>query len=574
MEYAGLTNQDIKKILSESGLVDEVKLEEALAEATRTEAPLSDVIISHGLVPASALPKLIAELLDIKFVSLSGNLPTQEILAYIPEVIARKKRLVPFKKDEAGLHLAMTDPTDLEMINFIERKDGVPVVAYGVSGDDMDIVLELYGKGLTDILNESLREINSGDGLIQEGDDEKIELPVIQVVKKIITQAYRNRASDVHIEPRENGDSVVRFRIDGALHDVAQIPKQLHPQVISRIKVMSKLRTDEHQAPQDGKIAFSLEAEKLDVDIRVSIVPVLEGEKAVLRLLAERSRQFSLSSIGLNEDNLKKVEQAYAKPYGMVLATGPTGCGKTTTLYGILKLLNKRRVNIMTIEDPVEYDLEGVSQIQVNAKAQLTFATGLRSILRQDPNIILVGEIRDGETAGIAVNLGLTGHLVLSTLHTNDSATAIPRLIDLGIEPFLIASTVNAVIAQRLVRKIHENCRMSEKISARDVSNKIGWERTEKIFGVSQDSAETFIDFYRGKGCEGCQGTGYHGRVGIFEVMDVDDEMRQAISQNKDAGFLHDIAVKNGMVTLLEDGLLKVKMGLTTIDEVLGVTKL
>lgn len=574
MQYLALSNDDIRKILSETGVIEEKELNESFTQAEKEKASLLDVIISRGLIPAHEMPRLIAESLDIRFVSLSGKLPTPEVLEYIPEVIARSKRLVPFKKDEAGLHIAMLDPTNIELINFIQRKEGFPVIAYAALSEDIDMVLELYGSGLTSILKESLSVPENENGLSGSGNDFEEDSSVIQVVKKIIVQAYRNRASDIHIEPREDGDSVIRFRIDGMLHDVAEVPNELHAQIISRVKVMSKLRTDEHQTPQDGKIAFPLEEEKLDVDIRVSIVPVLEGEKAVLRLLAERSRQFSLAGIGLSDENLKKVREAYEKPYGMLLATGPTGCGKTTTLYGVLKLLNKRHVNIMTIEDPVEYDLEGVSQIQVNPKAQLTFATGLKSILRQDPNIILVGEIRDSETAGIAVNLGLTGHLVLSTLHTNDSATAIPRLVDLGVEPFLIASTVNAVIAQRLVRKIHENCRVSEKIPAENVATKIGWDLTKKIFGVSKSKPRSSIDFYRGKGCDACQGTGYQGRIGIFEVLIIDDEIRQAIAQNKDAGFIQDLAEKAGMINLMEDGLEKVKMGTTTIDEILSATKL
>jgi type II secretory ATPase GspE/PulE/Tfp pilus assembly ATPase PilB-like protein len=278
--------------------------------------------------------------------------------------------------------------------------------------------------------------------------------------------------------------------------------------------------------------------------------------------------------VGINEEDLKKIREAYEKPYGMILATGPTGCGKTTTLYAILKQLNSRQVNIMTIEDPVEYDMEGVNQIQVNPKAKLTFATGLRSILRQDPNIIFVGEIRDAETAGIAVNLALTGHLVLSSLHTNDSATAIPRFVDLGIESFLVASTASVIIAQRLVRKIHDNCRASEEISGREVAQKIGWKLTEKIFGIDESKAEKMIRFYRGKGCEACQKTGYQGRVGIFEVMVVSGAIREAISGNQDASVILELAKKEGMRTMLEDGLEKVNLGVTTIDEVLSATKL
>jgi type IV pilus assembly protein PilB len=331
--------------------------------------------------------------------------------------------------------------------------------------------------------------------------------------------------------------------------------------------VLSSLRTDEHQTPQDGKLQIQVDADQ--VDIRVSIIPVTNGEKVVLRLLSERSRQFSLGNLGLDESALEKLEAAYRKPYGMVLVTGPTGSGKTTTLYSILKLLNHRDVNIVTIEDPVEYDVEGVNQIQVNEDANLTFATGLRSILRQDPNIILVGEIRDDETASIATNLSLTGHLVLSTLHTNNAATAIPRLIDMKVEPFLIASTVNAVVAQRLVRKIHQVCRVSEEVPIAEVKKSVGPEMIEKVFGKS---GAKNIRLYRGKGCETCHGTGYQGRVGLFEVMIFNDDIRSAILRQEHADNIEVLAEENGMQTMFESGLLKVKQGLTTLDEVIRVS--
>ncbi len=573
MEFSGLSAQDLKNILIESGVIDEEKLKEALRYAEQENVSLSDAVTSRGLIKSEDLTKLVADSANVPFILLSKNMPDQATLAIVPEIVARKKMIVPFKKDAAGIHVAMADPTDLETPNFIERKEGVPVLVYATTIEDIDTVLEFYGKGLHDILEDTFREIETNNS--KSGEEEGAQQPIVEIMKGIIFQAYRNRASDIHIEPRERGDSMVRFRIDGVLHDVSVIPRALHPQVISRIKVMARLRTDEHQIPQDGKMEIPMEEgeENKEIDVRVSIVPVIEGEKAVLRLLAERSRQFLLSNIGLDGENLKKIKAAYEKPYGMILVTGPTGCGKTTTLYSILKLLNNRKVNIMTIEDPVEYDIEGVSQIQVNPKAKLTFATGLRSILRQDPNIILVGEIRDNETADIAVNLALTGHLVLSTLHTNDAATTIPRLIDLGIEPFLIASTVNIIVAQRLVRKIHEDCRASEKITAAEIAGRIGWDLAEKMFEVKRTAPDDAVYLYRGKGCEVCQHTGFQGRLGVFEIMLIDEVLRQAISQNKDAGELRELAKEAQMVTMMEDGLAKVKMGVTTIEEIIGATK-
>jgi type II secretory ATPase GspE/PulE/Tfp pilus assembly ATPase PilB-like protein len=377
--------------------------------------------------------------------------------------------------------------------------------------------------------------------------------------------AFKNKSSDVHIEPLKE-KSLIRFRIDGILHDIVTVPLELHRPMATRIKVLADLRTDEHQAAQDGKFQFTVDGE--EVDARVSIVPITNGEKIVMRLLSSSSRQFSLIDLGLSNDDLTKVKKAYEKPYGMLLSTGPTGSGKTTSMYAVLKLLNKRDVNIMSIEDPVEYQIEGVNQIQVNEKAGLTFAAGLRSIVRQDPNIILVGEIRDEETADIAVNSAMTGHLVLSTLHTNDASTAIPRLLDMNIEPFLIASTVNVIIAQRLVRKIHTKCRISEEVSITEIEKHFEPSTVKKLFGSSKT-----IRLYKGKGCPLDHGIGYEGRLGIFEVLVIDDEVRKAIVERKDASVIRKIAVKNGMTTMLDDGLEKVKEGITTIDEIMRVTR-
>jgi len=554
-----------KDALIESGTVSDQDFVRAEALAMQDKISLAEAVVRLEILSEEEVTRVIADALGFPYVDLSKESVAPEVLAEIPEIVARKNRIVPFRKDGDGLHLAMADPTNLEISDFIERKEGVPVRVYMATERDIENTLERYGGGLSDALKKTLTEVEK---IISDGG----EPPIVNVVRDILSFAYQNRASDVHIEPREDIDSVIRFRIDGVLHDVALLPQSLHAQVISRIKVLARLQTDEHQKPQDGKIEFPIDQEK--VDIRVSIVPIMEGEKVVMRLLSERARRFSLANLGMDEHDLQKIHEAYEKPYGMVLATGPTGCGKTTSLYTILKILNERNVNIMTIEDPVEYDLEGVNQIQVNTKANLTFATGLRSILRQDPNIILVGEIRDKETANIAINLAMTGHLVLSTLHTNDAATAIPRFVDLGVEPFLITSTVNSILAQRLVRKIHTGCRASEEVLATEVANRVGWEATQKVFGVAKkDGAKEKITLYRGKGCAACNGTGYEGRIGMFEVLVMDDEIKKAIMKNQEAGAITELAKSRGMRTMLEDGLEKVKVGLTTLDEVLGATK-
>jgi type II secretory ATPase GspE/PulE/Tfp pilus assembly ATPase PilB-like protein len=387
-----------------------------------------------------------------------------------------------------------------------------------------------------------------------------------KIVDLLINYAAEDKASDVHIEPQEK-NSLVRFRIDGILHDVLLLPKNLHDQVITRIKILSRLRTDEHFTPQDGKMRISLEEE--DIDIRVSILPVTEGEKAVLRLLSSKFRKFSLVDLGMNEKDLKKVKDAYSRSYGMILSTGPTGSGKTTSIYAILKLLNTREKNITTIEDPAEYRIKGVNQINVNVKTNLTFANGLRSILRQDPNIIFVGEIRDSETAGIAVNASLTGHLVLSTLHTNDAATALPRLIDMNVEPFLVASTVNVIIAQRLVRKICEICKNTRNITPEELLKNLPPEIINKYI-----EKKTTITIYQGAGCKICHMTGYSGRIGVFEVLEITKAIRDLITKRQDADVILQKAIQEGMTTMLDDGLEKVFQGLTTIEEVLRVTKI
>lgn len=384
-------------------------------------------------------------------------------------------------------------------------------------------------------------------------------LSVITLVDDLIVEAHAMRASDIHIDPTQTG-LVVRMRIDGMLQDKFFFEKRLHSEVITRIKIMSALRTDEHQAAQDGRFRVTLENDTA-IDVRVSITPTYYGENAVLRLLADNAEEFTLDSLGVSEENQKKILAAVHKPHGMILATGPTGSGKTTTLYTLLKLLNTKTVSIITIEDPVEYAVTGITQIQVNSRAGLTFGSGLRSILRQDPNIIMVGEIRDGETASIAVNTALTGHLILSTLHTNDSATTLPRLLDMGIDPYLVASTVNIAIGQRLVRKICSACKETYILSDAEKENLMQY----LLPGQLGDNPT----FYRGAGCEECDHTGYAGRLGIHEVMLMDSEIREAILKKSSAANIKELAKKNGMTTMFADGMMKAEAGKTTIEEVL-----
>lgn len=384
---------------------------------------------------------------------------------------------------------------------------------------------------------------------------------IIALIDALIEGAQNLRASDIHIDPHEK-DVQIRMRIDGVLQDAYIFPKEIQSEVVSRIKVLAGLRTDEHQNPQDGRFRVVLDGQG-PVDVRVSIAPVYYGENVVLRLLAEHSEKLSLKVLGLSESDRKKIESASRKPYGMILSTGPTGSGKTTLLYTILKTLNTREVSIITIEDPIEYAIEGVNQIQANPLTGLTFANGLRSVLRQDPDIIMVGEIRDKDTANLAVNTALTGHLMLSTLHTNDAATCLPRLLDLGLEPYMINTTVNIIIGQRLVRKICEHCKKKRKL--KDIEKK----NFAEIGSFTLESIPESM--YYGTGCEECLKSGYKGRIGIYEVIVVDDAIREAILEKCSSAKIKEMAIKRGMTTMIEDGLKKAVKGITSFEEVLRV---
>jgi len=555
-----VTNDTLFKALKELEVLDKDALESAYNEANRTKTPLGDLLLEKDLIHDENLGKLIADIFSVPFVRLTQVRIDERVLTLIPEEVAARTYTIAFELDEKTLKIATSNPKDPDLSRFLFQKTGREVTVYYATPQDIWEALPRYKKNLQtsfdDLLTMQLEEAGKNGG----GDK-----PVTKIFELLVEYAYSSKASDIHIEPQEK-ISLVRFRIDGVLHDVLELPKNLHDQLLTRIKVLSKLRTDEHLTAQDGKLQQALQKENLDV--RVSIVPIVEGEKAVLRLLSSHSREFSLNDLGMNPKDLEKVRQGFAKPFGMVLVTGPTGSGKTTTIYAILKILNTREKNIATIEDPVEYEIAGINQIQVNTKTDLTFATGLRSILRQDPNIIFVGEIRDDETADIAVNSAMTGHLVLSTLHTNDSATSLPRLIDLGVEPFLIASTVNTIIAQRLVRKICEKCRFSEVIPLPDIQKLLPSDIVAQTFPQSGD-----IRLYKGKGCAICHSTGYQGRIALFEVLEISETIKKLITDQADATTIYKEAQKEGMQTMLRDGIEKVIAGVTTLEEIVRVTK-
>lgn len=554
-----IPDKNLYNLLLENQILSEEELKKVRGMVVKDKVSLYDALLKSDLISDENLGKLIADSLKLPFVSLSKVSIPQDLLRVIPETVARIQQTVVFAKTDNLLKIATSKTQNREFESMLEKKTGQKLEIYFATAQDIKEALNLYKKEIQKTFDELLKQQVDAAGKSSS------DAPVLQIVDTLIEYAYENKASDIHIEPEE-GRSLIRFRIDGILHDVLDLPRSLHDQVITRIKVLSKLRTDEHLSAQDGKLQIKLKDEELDV--RVSIVPIVDGEKVVLRLLTSRHRQFGLSDLGMSEEEMQRVEEGFNKPFGMILSTGPTGSGKSTSIYAILKILNSREKNIATIEDPVEYDIEGINQIQVNPKTNLTFAEGLRSILRQDPDIIYVGEIRDDETADIAINSALTGHLVLSTLHTNDAATALPRLIDMGIEPFLVASTVNIIIAQRLVRKICEKCKASYTQTFEEITKVFSPEIIKKHFGEVQT-----VRLYHGNGCAVCHSTGYSGRVGIFEVLGISEEIKKLITQKADSDVITKKAIEEGMTTMMEDGLDKIQLGITTIEEVIRVTK-
>jgi type IV pilus assembly protein PilB len=563
-----MDNKTLSQILLKDKLLSKSQLTSLEKETEGKNTTLYQLILDKGLVSDDKIGKAVAGHHNIPFVHLSKLTISPETFNIIPEIVARSRMCIAFERGKNGLKLALSDPENLETIEFIQKKVGDRAVPHYATPREIEAALRRYRKDIQKEFANLIKE--STAAALEKG--KPTEIPIIKIVDLMLGYGEQNRASDVHIEPKET-ESLIRYRIDGMLHDVATLPKEIHSEIITRIKVMANLRTDEHHAAQDGKLVFRIGTElprdqQTKLDVRVSIMPITYGEKVVLRLLSARVRRLSFEDMGFEEEDLKKLKRAYEKPYGMILATGPTGSGKTTTMYAVLKVLNRRNVNITTIEDPVEYDMEGVNQIQVNPKTNLTFAQGLRSIVRQDPDIILVGEIRDPETANIAINAAMTGHLLLSTMHANNAATSIVRLLDMGVEPFLAASTLNVIIAQRLVRLLCQNCREKKKISAKELKERIPAEKVEKYLGSGDE-----ITTWTARGCHACQQTGYADRIGIHEVLLVDDDIRQAVVDQKDAETIQQMAIRKGMAPMLDNGLKKVKEGVTTVEEILRAIK-
>lgn len=581
-----LTDTEIGKILVEESYLDDTELQVAVKSAKERKLPLLTILMEGGIITQHLYESALCEHYKLTFYDLQSHPPAPDTVTLIPEEVARKYSVVVVEKKGNALTIATSDPSqdDLEdavKLNLGKReKEEIiwPASAKATAGKPAGKKAKrssLFSLRSTKEKSEKF----TGKVTVVFAPEQSIESafhhyrkPLAtrfqsiikeqgrvapEILEEILNDAIELRSSDIHFEPQEN-IVIVRFRVDGVLHEAGRIPKQYYEGVVNRVKIASDLRTDEHFAAQDGAIRHETSMGKMDV--RVSIVPIVDGEKIVMRLLASYVRSLTLLDLGFSEKQQKILTEIAQKPFGMILATGPTGSGKSTTLSALIKMRNSPDVNISTIEDPVEYKIAGVNHIQVNTETDLTFASGLRSLVRQDPDIIYVGEIRDGETADISVNAALTGHLLFSTLHANTAPTAIPRLLDMGVEPFLIASTLEVVIGQRLVRRICPHCRYSYTIAASEA---------RELFSGAQRffSKKGRVTLYRGKGCDSCGGTGYRSRVGIYELLIVTPEIEELIIKRASSTDIMNLARKQGMRVMFEDGFDKVVAGITTIEE-------
>lgn len=588
----------VEKLLKNTGKFTDEQLK-VLREQEETEKkPLQDIVIKNSVLSEKDLTKLYAAEIDIPFIEFNPRELSRDVLKLIPERIARQYKAVVFNVDNEGNRLiALEDPDDVQAVNFLRKQLGANITIHITTASLIQGALDQYRGNIS----SELTKVISTQDVIEETDDDISEddvaedSPIAQTVNLIIEYGVKAAASDIHIEPRED-HVVIRYRIDGVLREANKLPRKVLGALVSRIKILSNLKIDEHRAPQDGR--FKVEVGGLVFALRVSTLPIVDGEKVVMRILNESSKPATLEELGFWGIALKNIQTAMVQPHGMILVTGPTGSGKSTTLFSVLSILNNPSVNISTVEDPVEYRIFGANQTQVNPIAGMTFTNGLRALLRQDPNIIMVGEIRDGETAGLAVQAALTGHLVFSTLHTNNAATCLPRLLDMQIEPFLIASTVRVVVGQRLVRRLCVECREEYKpdaaqlkhlgtafhIDEADIMKRLHELEDEALkgnigTGDKDDKKLSSTEATVGRlwhahdgGCDACNHTGYRGRIGIYEVLDNSTAIQHMIVTNETSENIQGTAIKEGMVTMQLDGLVKALRGQTTVEEVLRVT--
>jgi len=564
------TNMSLLDTLINEHLISQAQYKDIKFKIATFGKNEEEVIAENRIVSEEKLSEAKAKMVGIPFVSIENASFSPEALGKVPEAVVQRFNLIPFLYDEKSktLSIAMGNPVDLEAVSFVRQKTGLNIKAFAASPSAVKAAIDIqYKQELVGEVGEALKESAQEPGHTKTVDSEKIaqiikEAPIAKIVSTILEYAVSSRSSDVHIEPQEERVRV-RYRIDGILYDRLSLPKSVQEAVISRIKILSEMKIDEHRIPQDGRFNFKIDKE--EVDLRISVLPASKGEKIVMRLLRKSGGIPTFQQLGLGGTALRNLETNMLRPHGIIIVCGPTGSGKTTTLYSVLNKLNSPKVNIMTLEDPVEYEMPGVNQVQINAAVGLTFATGLRSFLRQDPNIILVGEIRDKETTELAIQAALTGHLVFSTLHTSDAAGALPRLIDLGAESFLLASSMNAIVGQRIVRKICSSCKVEyppAKQIADEIKNELG-----PLLGQNE------IKFSKGQGCSECGNSGYHGRVGIFEVLPITQKISDLILRRADTNTIQKEAIAENMITMKQDGYLKVLQGATTIEEVLRVAQ-
>lgn len=570
---------DIGDTLVAAKKISQDQLNLARSESATTGNSLEQTLITRGFVTQADLTSARALQIGISEIDISKKPILPELLNLVPESVVERFQVVPFELDNVSgtLSVAMADPLDLATINFLEKKSGKRIKPFLADATQIqNVIAEKYSQGLGTEVTQALEESPSEAGkqvqssggldLTKQGDIIR-DAPVAKITSSLLDFAVKSRASDIHIEP-VGQNTRVRYRIDGILYEKLVLPIKIHDSVVSRIKIMSNLKIDEKRVPQDGR--FNYKSESGEVDVRVSTLPTVFGEKVVMRLLRKSGGVPTLSDLGLRGMALKNLEIAILRPHGIIIICGPTGSGKTTTLYAVLSKINSTKVNIVTLEDPVEYQIPGINQVQVNPQAGLTFAAGLRSFLRQDPNIILVGEIRDGETTELAIQAALTGHLVFSTLHTSNASGAIPRFLDLGAEPFLLASSLSAIAGQRILRKICQHCKESfdpPEIMLADIKSVLG-----NLMPPIKDPSGK-VKLFRGKGCSECGDSGFLGRVGIFEVLPVSDKIAKMILGHVDSNDIEKQAVEEGMITMKQDGYLKALEGMTTIEEVLRVAQ-
>ncbi len=556
-----LSTERLHELLVGGKFIKPREFDTALEQATLHTWSVPKAVVELGFLSDAQVGSLIAEELGFTFADLVKDRPDPTLLNLFSEDLAEHQAAVPFKRVGKSLWIATSNVDNYEFFKLVEKRFREPVTVVYATPIGIESSLKLYQEDLVARLKLTLDSIKRGGR----------EEDVIRLVELLVNAAFDQRASDIHIEP-EKEEVIVRFRVDGSLHEVLRYPLEVHEKVIFRVKILSRLRTDEHAQAQDGR--FELRFDGSDVNLRVSILPVTHGENVVMRLLSAGFQRLRLEDLGLQADDLEKVKRAVAQPHGMILAAGPTGSGKTTTLYASMVIVNQPDVNLMTIEDPVEYDIAGIRQIQVNPRTNLTFDAGLRSIVRQDPDIIMVGEIRDPDTASIAVNAALTGHLLLSSIHANDAAATFPRLYEMNVEPFLIASSLNVIIAQRLVRRICSHCMESNII---DPEERELLERDEQLKAlvrtVSGKSDLSKLRIYKGHGCQTCGHTGYAGRLGIFEVLEINEAIRPLIVNKANSEEIRTFAKKQGFRTMTEDGVEKVFQGRTTLSEIIRATK-